>query len=399
MQSVDELVYEHMLLSRRQSLRLFLGSLLSSIALEQSCVANSIQPIPLQPVQRSIASNGNQPVTANAALQQLASNKGILYGASAKYPELFSDSEIRAQYARECAVLVPENELKLGELRRRIGQFNFDAADWMVDFAETNNISFRGHTLLWNQSIPPWLTDYATRQNAEQLMTEHIKTVMERYAGKMHSWDVVNEVVQLGQSNHLMQSLWLDRIGPDYIELAFRIAAEVDPNTLLVFNENRFEYESRNAGARQEATLNLLSNLKARGTPIHALGIQGHLWGHLNHDINYTRYREFLRNIADLGLKILITELDVVDQELSGDINDRDRIVADAYEAYLTAVLDEPAVIAVITWGLSDRYTWVSRFFPRSDNLPVRPLPFDTELNRKPAWTAIARAFDQAPAR
>lgn len=372
---------------------------MSSIALKQSCMANSVQPTLSRSVQLPIASSSDQSVIMNAALRQLASSKGILYGASAKYPELSSDAEIRAQYTRECAVLVPENELKLGELRRNVDQFNFDAADWMVDFAETNNILFRGHTLIWNQSIPPWLRDYATQQNAEQLMMDHIKTVMGRYVGKIYSWDVVNEVVQLGQPNHLMQSLWLEQVGSDYIEMAFRTAAEVDPNTLLVFNENRFEYESRNASARQEATLNLLSNLKAKGTPIHALGIQGHLWGHLNQDINYTQYREFLRNVADLGLKILITELDVVDQELPGDVTDRDRMVATAYEAYLTAVLDEPAVIAVITWGLSDRYTWVSRFFPRSDNLPVRPLPLDINLNRKPAWTAIANAFEQAPVR
>jgi len=371
-----------MFISRRQSLRLFLGSLLGSIAVEHSCVANSIQPISSQPV-----------------LKQLASNKGILYGASAKYPELSSDSEVRVWYARECGILVPENELKFGELRHSRDRFNFDAADWMAEFAATHNVLFRGHTLIWNQSIPPWLQDYATRQNAEQLMVEHIKTVMGRYTGQMHSWDVVNEAVQLGQPNHLMQSLWLDRIGPDYIELAFRTAAEVDPNTMLVFNDNRFEYESRNAAERQDATLNLLSDLKSKGTPIHALGIQGHLWGHLNQTINYDRYREFLRNVADLGLKILITELDVVDQELPGDINDRDQMVAAAYEAYLSAVLDEPAVIAVITWGLSDRYSWVSRFFPRSDNLPVRPLPLDTDLNRKPAWAAIARAFEQAPSR
>lgn len=77
----------------------------------------------------------------------------------------------------------------------------------------------------------------------------------------------------------------------------------------------------------------------------------------------------------------------------------RYRIIASAYEDYLNVALDEPAVIAVLTWGLSDRSTWHSQFYPRSDGLPVRPLPLDENMNRKPAWNAIARAFDQAPVR
>lgn len=388
-----------MFLSRRYALRMFLGSLAGTVALGQSCSTN--QSSANQSKQNWMADGSSTTPTGEteATLRELASRKGVLYGACAKYPELSSDSEIMVHYARECAVLVPENELKWGELRRSADQFDFRAADWMADFADQQNLLFRGHTLVWNQSIPPWLSDYATPQNAEQLMTDHIKTVMGRYAGRMHSWDVVNEAVQLGQPNHLMQSIWRDRIGPDYIELAFRTAAEADPETMLVFNDNRFEYDSRNAESRRAATLELLGNLKAKGTPIHAFGIQGHLWGHLNHDINYSRYREFLQNVADLGLKILITELDVVDEELPADLNERDRAVAAAYAEYLSVVLDEPAVIAVLTWGLSDRYTWVSSFFPRSDNLPVRPLPLDHNLDRKPAWSAIARAFDQAPQR
>ncbi|HEY9637572.1 MAG TPA: endo-1,4-beta-xylanase, partial [Coleofasciculaceae cyanobacterium] len=77
----------------------------------------------------------------------------------------------------------------------------------------------------------------------------------------------------------------------------------------------------------------------------------------------------------------------------------RDRIVAKVYEDYLSVVLEEPAVIAVLTWGLSDRYTWHSQFNPRQDKAPVRPLPLDAQLTRKFAWNAIARAFDSAPKR
>ena len=146
--------------------------------------------------------------------------------------------------------------------------------------------------------------------------------------------------------------------------------------------------------AKRRAILGLLKRLKAKGTPIHALGIQAHLRGD-SLDFDPQSLRQFLKEVAALDLKILITEMDVNDSKLPADIQRRDRIVAGVYEDYLSVALDEPAVIAVITWGLSDRYTYLSEFFPRSDHQPVRPLPLDTNLQPKLAWNALARAFQQ----
>ena len=92
----------------------------------------------------------------------------------------------------------------------------------------------------------------------------------------------------------------------------------------------------------------------------------------------------------------MITELDITDKNLSVDTTVCDRIIARAYEDYLNAVLEEPAVIAVLTWGLSDKYTWLSEFQPRSDGVPVRPLLLDSDMNRKLSWNAVASAFDKS---
>ena len=104
--------------------------------------------------------------------------------------------------------------------------------------------------------------------------------------------------------------------------------------------------------------------------------------------------RRFLGEIAALGLKILITELDVSDEGLPPDIEARDRAIAEVYESYLTAALAEPAVIAVLTWGLTDKYTWLASRNRRPDGGTVRVLPLDREFQRKPAWYAIAKALD-----
>ena len=97
--------------------------------------------------------------------------------------------------------------------------------------------------------------------------------------------------------------------------------------------------------------------------------------------------------VAALGLKIFITEVDVKDQALPSDVAARDAGVAAQYHAYLTAILSHPAVKTVIIWGLSDRLTWLSAQAPRKDGLPVRVLPLDDQLQRKPAWTAIVNAL------
>ncbi len=338
-------------------------------------------------------------IASQAPLKRYAAAKGLIYGAATVSDFLISDADFKASFARECGILVPENELKWDSVRPAPDRFEFTKSDWLAGFARTQGMLFRGHTLVWHQQLPKWFREVVNRQNAEKFLVEHITTVTKRYAGQMHSWDVVNEAIEPndGQSNALRKSPWLEFLGPDYIELAFRVASAVDPKTMLVYNENDLEYDTPNQ-AKRTAVLKLLERLKARGTPIHALGIQSHLRGEET-ALNLKKLRSFLSDVASMGLKILITELDVSDQKLPSDPAVRDRIIAACYEDYLSVVLDERAVIAVLTWGLSDRHTWYSMFSPRSDGIGVRPLTLDSNLKPKLAWNAMARAFDQAQKR
>lgn len=338
-------------------------------------------------------------VTGETPLRDRAAAKGLIYGAAGNYTLLSSDAKYASVFAQECGMLVPENELKWESLRPSPDQFDFTQGDWLAQFAATHKMPLRGHTLVWHEALPKWFKNTATPQNAQQLLIDHIKTVVGHYAGKMHSWDVVNEAIHLedGRSDGLRKTPWLELLGPDYIELAFRTAAAADPEALLVYNENRLEVDDFQG--RRTAVLKLLERLKSKGTPIHALGIQSHIGNRSWNDAQAKNLKNFLNEVSNLGLKILITEMDVIDQEMPSDIMVRDRRVASVYEDFLSIVLEEPAVVAVLTWGLSDRSTWLSTHKPRSDGNPVRPLPFDAQLNRKLAWNAIARAFAQAPRR
>ncbi|BAY09537.1 endo-1,4-beta-xylanase [Calothrix sp. NIES-2098] len=339
-------------------------------------------------------------VVGKFSLKQRAASKGLIYGIAITYPSISSDQKLAALIAQEGGMLVPEWELKWQPLRPDPVNFDFTRTDWIAKFARTHGMLMRGHTLVWHESLPPWFKETVNRQNAKQFLTQHIQKVVGRYAGQMHSWDVVNEAIDVDdkQPNSLRKTTWLELLGPDYIDLAFRVAAEADPKALLVYNDYGLEYDTPRHEAKRNAVLKLLKGLKSRGVPIHALGIQSHLDASEKH-FNPRKLKNFLSNVADLGLKILITELDVTDNKLPLNPAVRDRIVATVYEDYLSTVLSEKAVIAVLTWGFSDRDTWLSGFRPRSDGAAVRPLPLDANLKPKLAWNAIARALDRAPKR
>lgn len=335
-------------------------------------------------------------------LREHAAARGIVYGAAVRGSSL-GDKSFERLLAEQCGVLVPEGALKWHALRPAPDRFNFKDGDLLLEYARAHGMKYRGHTLVWHEALPPWFVAYANASNARSLMTEHIRTVVGHYAGAMHSWDVVNEIIEPNdrRPDGLKQSPWFSLVGPEYIDLAFRTAAEADPKALLVWNENLLEGATEYGRAKRRHTLALLTALKRRGTPVQALGLQGHLYDHVP---VASELRDFVARVADLGLKILVTELDVRDQGLPAAVAIRDQAIADKYLEFLNAVLPQKALVAVLTWGLSDRYSWLNdaaspMSLKRRDGLRSRPLPFDADLRPKPAFAGMQRAFDSSPRR
>jgi endo-1,4-beta-xylanase len=385
-------------ISRRH---LLLG--LSSLAGATSLAMVTQRP----PNQTHLSSNlqSDFPVNGNAPLKDRAAAKGLLFGA---FPSLWPMQFPQQNHLQ--AALIQENGLMVmgvgwGETQPTPETHDFTRSDSFAEFAERHQMRFRGHPLIWHIYLPDWLSaqladSTQSTPHLENILVNHASKLVTHYANRIHSWDVVNEAInpEDGRPDGLRKTPWLERLGPQYIDLAFHAAAAADPNALLVYNDYEMEYDTPVCEAKRTAVLKFLERLKAQGTPVGALGMQSHLLGH-EQRFNPNILRTFLKDVASLGLKILITELDVQDYNFPADIPARDRAVADVYEKYLTTVLDEPAVIAVTTWGHSDYFSWLSEQAPRPDGLPVRPLPLDAEMNRKLAWNAIARAIDACPPR
>jgi endo-1,4-beta-xylanase len=331
-------------------------------------------------------------------MRSIAASKGLLFGTAVR------DATIRwPQFAElvaaECSIVVPEGALKWDTLRPTREQFNFLPGEAYLQFAQSNKLLARGHTLVWHEAMPSWFSSTVNSGNARGILLDHISTVVQRFAGKIQSWDVVNEIVQIsdGRPDGLRTSPWLRLVGPDYIEAAFHAAHDADPHAVLVYNEDQLEPSTTRGDVKRQRVLALLKDLQKKGTPIHALGVESHIPA--EGFVGGKDFRRFLQEVSDLGLSIVITELDICDQVMVGNIEARDKVVAARYYDYLAFMLEFSCVVGVLTWGFSDRYTWLSGHSPRWDDLPVRPLPFDAELKPTEAWKAIQRAFEGAPSR
>jgi endo-1,4-beta-xylanase len=313
----------------------------------------------------------------------------IPYGAAVRVDALTSDASYRAAVIANCQIVVPEGEMKWPDIHPARGEYRFEKADVLMDFARQNNIEVRGHTLAWYGGMPAWTAAIGSRAEAERELVGHIETVVSRYRGAIPSWDVVNEplVDWPEDESSLRPSIWTSRLGPDYLPIALRAAAAADPDTRLVLNEYDVEFRGARFAARRKALVRLLRSLRDRDVPLHAVGLQAHLFA--DRAIDRDGLQELLVEIATLKLDVLITELDVIDYGLPGKVGERDALVADMAGQFLGAVCDVVRPRAILTWGLSDRYTWVPTYFKRIDGMPNRPLPLDAELKRKPLFDVI----------
>jgi endo-1,4-beta-xylanase len=326
-----------------------------------------------------------------AGMRASASPRKVPYGAAVSLADLRADARLQKTLAETCDVIVPVGELKWAELRPSPDRFSFESADEIAAFARKHGLALRGHTLVWYAAMPDWTKTIASARMAERVLVDHIKTVVSRYRGRITSWDVVNEAIPDAPRNPADRrpSVWSAHLGNDYIPLAFRTAAAADPRAELILNEYDVEFDDAASKAKRAALRNLILELLGAGVPIHGVGIQCHLKNAAR--IDRDGLSAFVAEMRGHGLKVLVTELDVIDNELPWRNADRDEIIASQVNDVLHVLTAAAPLDALLTWGISDRYSWISHVFPRKDGFANRPLPLDRDFNRKPFMDVIDR--------
>ena len=334
------------------------------------------------------------------SLRAHAEKHGLLVGCAVVPERLNKEPQYAGVVAAQANILVAENAMKWKALRPAPDKFDFSGGDMIVAFASAHRQKVRGHNLCWHEALPDWFASTVTKENARQILTEHIKTVAGHYAGKLQSWDVVNEAIdpKSDRPDGLRKSPWFELVGPDYIDIAFRTARKADSSALLTYNDYGIETDAPDQTKKRAQVLELVRGMKRRGVPIDAVGVQSHLGA--TDPAPGNGLRDFVRELRRMRLRVFITELDVNERKLESSEAERDAAIARIYKDYVTMMVAESNVDAVLTWGITDRYTWLnSPKFARADAKPQRCLPFDADYQPASAFFALRDALDSRPAK
>ncbi|HRE20451.1 MAG TPA: endo-1,4-beta-xylanase [Rhabdaerophilum sp.] len=371
-------------------------------------VSSSSQPIPSSLTRRAMLAGlaaGTALASAEAAAPVLplwaaAQRNGMTFGASTSW-EVINDPGYADLHTAQSRLLVTDKAMKFDYLRPHEDVFAFEEADALLAFARDSGMLFRGHTLFWNDFPPPWLKGKSAAE-LERIFDLHIEIVGARYAGAMHSWDVVNEPFWPGSgaSGGFRRGPWFDAMGERYIPRAFRRLAAIDRTAKLVLNEAFTEQDDALGRGVRERMIPLIDRLLDQGVKLDAIGLQAHIKPGVAFAID--PFLRFLDDIAARKLKIYLTEFDIDDQHFPREITLRDEKVAEWTTRFLVPVLRNPAIECLITWHLADKYTWYREpvvATSRVRDFPARPLPFDDAFHEKPMARAIRSALLNAPAR
>ncbi|MCC5604001.1 endo-1,4-beta-xylanase [Nostoc favosum] len=336
----------------------------------------------------------------NFPLRQLAASIGKRYGAAISSDILLKEKDYANLIARECSIVTPNGELKWDATEPQPGRFTFESADAIADFCQKHNIDMHGHTLFWHMGKPDWLPYPPTLKMIER----HVKGVMGHYRNSkvLKSWDIANEIIADNENETDNATYGLRKgVKPELIRDLFLIAASVDNTKKFYLNDFGIE----GATWKSDRFLKMVEYLKNSGVKIDGAGVQSHLWFSSAYSFDEKGFNSVLKRLNDLEVKPIITELDIIiDAPLPDSIKKLDQMVADSYKRYLDLCF-AAKVDTVITWGLTDRHTWIRHpdWMPRQtfkDNPNLwkflRPLPFDENLQPKYARDAIAQAFQQA---
>lgn len=338
---------------------------------------------------------GNTTLAApTQSLGAIAARNGFMFGAAAA-EVIDKDVAYRDLFVAQTRLITTDVALKMARVAPQAGPKRFDYADRLLAFCDQHKIAMRGHCLIWNEWVPPWIKSMSTNER-RLYFDAYIDEVVARYAGRLQSWDVVNEPFWPGHRapGGFRVGPWYDAFGTDYIRRAFERAAQIDPKTTLVLNEAQTERDDELGLTVRRGLLELVADLKQAGVKLNVVGLQGHLLPQYPHDAG--RFSEFLHQLAELGVDIYITEFDVFDGPFPDDIGARDAAVARTAQQFLEPTLRHPAVKALIAWELADKYSFWRGMAKDKSARPARPLPYDDLLQPKPLWRTIAQAFEQA---
>lgn len=288
--------------------------------------------------------------------------KGKQYFGTCADTNLLNNAQNAAVIKAEFGALTPENSMKWDQIQPSRGSFSWTNPDNLVNFAQTNGMKVRGHTLVWHSQLPTWVSNIGDGTTLTTVIKDHINAVAGRYKGKIFHWDVVNEI--FNEDGSLRSSVFSNRLGEGFVKLAFDQAKIADPSAKLYIND----YNLDSANAKVNGLVTLVKKLKGQGVQIDGIGTQAHLQQGGSGGVAAA-----LSALAGAGVaEVAITELDIVNAPTAD------------YTAVTKACLNLSACVGISVWGVRDTDSWRA-----SSN----PLLFDASYQKKAAYNAVMSAL------
>jgi endo-1,4-beta-xylanase len=345
-----------------------------------------------------------QKALAQQALKEVY-RKHFLIGAALNAGQIEEkDAVADAVIKKQFSTITPENIMKCVIINPQWDKYDFTLADKIVEYGKKHNIAVIGHTLIWHSQLSSFVQKIQSKDSLQTFFINHITTIASRYDGKVKGWDVVNEALE--EDGSLRKSIFLNKLGDNYIVEAFRLAQKAAPNTELYYNDYNIEQPKKRAGA-----IALIKKIQAAGVRIDGVGIQGH-WR--SYKVPMKEIEESINEFAALGIKVMFTELDlgVLPNPWDGDAADIN--LKAEYNAkmnpYVEGLPDSVATMQaksygdlfklfvkykdkigrITFWGVNDGQSWLNGWpIPGRTNYP---LLFDRNFKPKPAFTAVIDA-------
>jgi endo-1,4-beta-xylanase len=329
------------------------------------------------------ANSINKSVSKPDSLRELSStsSRKIPIGAAVSIIPLLTDKQYSEIVLREFSMITPENSFKPQFIQPLKDVYTFNETDTFVEAAENNNILVHGHALVMGKATPEWMQKTPENER-KKVMTDHINTTVSRYKGKVAQWDVVNEPMSEDAIDYkegrpgLRKHMWIDAMGEEYIDIAYKAARQADPQAKLFLNDFGLEKD----GERWNAFLNLVKRLQSRGVPIDGVGFESHVYHTPADDIDPVVLKQHIQTLAALGLESRISEIDV--------LGDDPFYQAKQYSDVLAVCLSEPTCTSYGVWGITDLYGSTTL----SDRYPIMlgdSLLWDENYKAKPAYKSI----------
>ena len=332
---------------------------------------------------------------AQETLRSLAEERGRYVGAILN-SQWFSGglpAEYEQIHKAQFNVVVAENEMKFDATEPNEGQFNYNNGDKMVKYAKANGMRVRGHALAWHSQVPGWVSQKYGKNKKELLrvLKNHIEKVVGHWKGQVDEWDVVNEAVSNNEPQWRTYSVWYEGIGPEFIDSAFVWTHAVDPDAELCYNDYNLE-QGISPKAKAGFVLEQVKRWVANGIPITCVGSQTHV-----EDTTTDKHfigspdslRAFAKELAKLGVKLNITELDI---GFKSGVNVTGADLARQgrnYREYMDVFLEEPNMGTFLIWGISDRWSWLDGLNRQ------KGLIYDNNLKPKPAFDSLMASLKE----